>query len=70
MAVGTGFAQLLRGLGGCELQSETAQTKRFARKGQVGGLAVASAIFQSRLDSELRTHIRSPDAEQVSVHES
>ncbi|KAJ3502815.1 hypothetical protein NLJ89_g8716 [Agrocybe chaxingu] len=35
MAVGTGFAQLLRGLG------------------QVGGLAFASAVFQSRLNTEL-----------------
>ncbi|KAF8891097.1 hypothetical protein CPB84DRAFT_1784408 [Gymnopilus junonius] len=35
MAVGTGFVQLLRGLG------------------QVGGLAAASAIFQSRLNTEL-----------------
>ncbi|CAA7260995.1 unnamed protein product [Cyclocybe aegerita] len=35
MAVGTGFAQLLRGLG------------------QVGGLALASAVFQSRLNTEL-----------------
>ncbi|KAF9463425.1 vacuolar amino acid permease [Collybia nuda] len=47
MATGTGFAQLLRGLG------------------QVGGLAVASAIFQSRLDTELRAHIHSPDAEKI-----
>lgn len=67
MAVGTGFAQLLRGLGECKILRETAQAEKFARKGQVGGLAVASAIFQSRLDSELRTHIHSPDAEQVSA---
>ncbi|KAJ6630345.1 vacuolar amino acid permease [Mycena sp. CBHHK59/15] len=47
MAVGTGFAQLLRGLG------------------QVGGLAVASAVFQSRLDKELRNRIHTPDAEEL-----
>ncbi|KAH9483462.1 Multidrug resistance protein fnx1 [Psilocybe cubensis] len=41
MAVGTGFAQLLRGLG------------------QVGGLASASAVFQSRLNTEL--HARLPE---------
>ncbi|KAF9481317.1 vacuolar amino acid permease [Pholiota conissans] len=46
MAVGTGFAQLLRGLG------------------QVGGLAAASAVFQSRLDTEL--HARFPrEAEEL-----
>ncbi|KAF8801910.1 MFS general substrate transporter [Phlegmacium glaucopus] len=39
MAVGTGFAQLLRGLG------------------QVGGLASASAVFQSRLDMELHERL-------------
>lgn len=33
--------------------------------GQVGGLAAASAIFQSRLDSELRRSIHGPDAESV-----
>ncbi|KAF4615064.1 hypothetical protein D9613_003476 [Agrocybe pediades] len=43
MAVGTGFAQLLRGLG------------------QVGGLASASAIFQSRLDTELHHHFPTGD---------
>uniref|UniRef100_A0A8H7XZF8 Major facilitator superfamily (MFS) profile domain-containing protein n=1 Tax=Psilocybe cubensis TaxID=181762 RepID=A0A8H7XZF8_PSICU len=41
MAVGTGFVQLLRGLG------------------QVGGLAAASAVFQSRLSIEL--HARLPN---------
>ncbi|KAF8179661.1 vacuolar amino acid permease [Pholiota molesta] len=46
MAVGTGFAQLLRGLG------------------QVGGLAAAAAVFQSRLDTEL--HARFPrEAEEL-----
>ncbi|KAG6852103.1 hypothetical protein C0991_003115, partial [Blastosporella zonata] len=50
MAVGTGFVQLLRGLG------------------QVGGLAAASAIFQSRLDSELRARIHTPGAEETIKH--
>ncbi|TFK65321.1 vacuolar amino acid permease [Pluteus cervinus] len=49
LAVGTGFAQLLRGLG------------------QVGGLALASAVFQSRLDSELRHRIHGPQADEL-VH--
>ncbi|KJA19134.1 hypothetical protein HYPSUDRAFT_56817 [Hypholoma sublateritium FD-334 SS-4] len=48
LAVGTGFAQLLRGLG------------------QVAGLATASAVFQSRLDTEL--HARFPsEAEEASL---
>ncbi|KAL0065922.1 hypothetical protein AAF712_007048 [Marasmius tenuissimus] len=33
--------------------------------GQVGGVAIASAIFQSRLDSELRQRINVPNAEEI-----
>ncbi|KAJ7169257.1 MFS general substrate transporter [Mycena crocata] len=33
--------------------------------GQVGGVAISSAIFQSRLDSELRERITTPDAEEL-----
>ncbi|KAJ7066838.1 vacuolar amino acid permease [Mycena belliarum] len=33
--------------------------------GQVGGVAISSAIFQSRLDSELRKRIHTPDAEEL-----
>jgi len=33
--------------------------------GQVGGVAISSALFQSRLDSELRARIHTPDAEEV-----
>ena len=33
--------------------------------GQVGGVAVSSAIFQSKLDTELRKRIHTPDAEEV-----
>ncbi|KNZ77892.1 hypothetical protein J132_03168, partial [Termitomyces sp. J132] len=50
LAIGTGFAQLVRGLG------------------QVGGLAAASAIFQSRLNTELRARIHTPDAEETIKH--
>ncbi|KAG6861792.1 hypothetical protein C0995_012296 [Termitomyces sp. Mi166 len=50
LAIGTGFAQLVRGLG------------------QVGGLAIASAIFQSRLNTELRARIHVPDAEETIKH--
>ncbi|KAG5735468.1 hypothetical protein E4T56_gene12854 [Termitomyces sp. T112] len=37
----------------------------FRGLGQVGGVAVASAIFQYRLDSELRHRIIGPDAEEM-----
>ncbi|KAG6868424.1 hypothetical protein C0993_003101 [Termitomyces sp. T159_Od127] len=50
LAIGTGFAQLVRGLG------------------QVGGLAAASAVFQSRLDTELRARIHAPNAEETIKH--
>ena len=67
MAVGTGFTQLFRGIG----------TWRALRRyiwgiltfipfsGQVGGVGIASAIFQSTLDRELRRRIQGPDSEQV-----
>ncbi|PPR05173.1 hypothetical protein CVT26_012259 [Gymnopilus dilepis] len=47
MAIGTGFAQLLRGLG------------------QVGGLAAASAVFQSRLSAELHARFPGDDQELI-----
>ncbi|KAF8636888.1 hypothetical protein AX16_010944 [Volvariella volvacea WC 439] len=37
----------------------------FRGVGQVGGVAVSSAVFQSLLDSELRKRIRTPDAEEL-----
>jgi len=67
MAVGTGFAQLLRGLGMSFLPCKHHITHSSTwGAGQVGGLAAASAIFQSRLDSELRRYIHGSDAEDVS----
>ncbi|KAI0344962.1 MFS general substrate transporter [Trametopsis cervina] len=45
LAVGTGFAQLFRGLG------------------QVGGVAISAALFQSILNVELHKRIHGPDAE-------
>ncbi|KAG6842734.1 hypothetical protein H0H93_003647, partial [Arthromyces matolae] len=47
LAVGTGYAQLVRSLG------------------QLGGLSAASAVFQSRLTTELQERIQRPDAEEV-----
>ncbi|GLB35661.1 putative vacuolar amino acid permease [Lyophyllum shimeji] len=37
----------------------------FRGVGQVGGVAISSAIFQSKLDTELRRRIRGPDAEDL-----
>ncbi|KAK2460722.1 hypothetical protein APHAL10511_007192 [Amanita phalloides] len=37
----------------------------FKGLGQVAGVAVASAIFQSKLDGELRAHINGPGAEEL-----
>ncbi|KAN0075559.1 Major facilitator superfamily domain containing protein [Tylopilus felleus] len=37
----------------------------FRGLGQVCGVAVSSALFQSRLDSELRARIQTPDAEEI-----
>ncbi|KAJ6567003.1 vacuolar amino acid permease [Mycena capillaripes] len=47
MAVGTGFAQLFRGIG------------------QVGGVALSSALFQAQVDTALRERIHTPDAEEL-----
>jgi len=47
MAVGTGFAQLFRGLG------------------QVGGVAISSALFQSKLNQELRKRIHGEGADEL-----
>lgn len=37
----------------------------FRGVGQVGGVAIPSAIFQAKLDSELRSRITGPDAEEL-----
>jgi len=37
----------------------------FRGVGQVGGVAISSAIFQSKLDAELRRRIHGPDAEEM-----
>ena len=71
MAVGTGFAQLLRGLGSfglinrkmCQFTSIDDDFFSFFL-GQVGGLASASAVFQSRLDTELHERLP-PGSEEV-----
>lgn len=71
VAIGTGFSQLLRGVGRNHHSPSVNLFIRFFSIGQVGGLAAASALFQSRLDTELRARIHSPDADEVSIpHEA
>jgi MFS family permease len=43
----------------------TAFGQLFRGLGQTSGVAIASAVFQSRLDTELRLRIHVPDAEQI-----
>jgi hypothetical protein len=69
MAVGTGFNQVFRGIGEdlppLKRYYPSLQTHQFILSGQVGGVAISSAIFQSSLESELRSRIHRPDAEDV-----
>jgi hypothetical protein len=41
----------------------------FRGLGQVGGVGISSAIFQSILNRELHKRIHTPDAEQVRIHD-
>ena len=66
MAVGTGFGQLFKGIGkGLFFKKYPSLLTKFILSGQVGGVAISSAIFQSNLESELRSRIHRPDAEDV-----
>ena len=67
MAVGTGFGQVFQGLGKwLPLKKRyPSLLTQFILSGQVGGVAISSAIFQSNLESELRSRIHRPDAEDV-----
>jgi hypothetical protein len=49
----------LKGLGTQDFQTQ------IILSGQVGGVAISSAIFQSNLEGELRSRIHRPDAEDV-----
>ena len=64
MAVGTGFGQLFRGIGKHSTDL-TLSSDSIISLGQVGGVAISSAIFQSCLERELRSRIHRPDAEDV-----
>ena len=64
MAVGTGFGQVFKGIGkGFSFKRYPSLLTQIISSGQVGGVAISSAIFQSTLESELRSRI--PDAEEV-----
>ena len=68
IAMGTGFNQLFRGLGArFILHVMSSASSQHDCLGQVGGVAFASAIFQSNLDSELRARITGPNAEEVRI---
>ena len=67
MAVGTGFGQLFRGMGNDSFKRDVKQDSSLTRTlGQVGGVAISSALFQSILNVELHKRIHRPDAEEVS----
>ena len=65
IAVSTGFGQLFRGMGKSSRDLYFVVGFDDSPIGQVGGVAISSALFQSRLDSELRARIRTPDADEV-----
>ncbi|KAI0792604.1 MFS general substrate transporter [Abortiporus biennis] len=66
IAVGTGFNVLFRGIGWYFIfPNVTVLPHAIAHTGQVGGVAVSSALFQSLLDSELHKRIQREDAEAI-----
>ena len=67
MAVGTGFGQVFKGIGkGFSFKRYPSLLTQIISSGQVGGVAISSAIFQSNLESELRSRIiNRPDSEEV-----
>jgi hypothetical protein len=64
MAVGTGFGQVFRGMGKLPARILLIVAEQLGL-GQVGGVAISSALFQYKLDSELRSRIRGDDAAEV-----
>ncbi len=64
IAVGTGFGQLFRGIGAFFWLYLTIRCGSY-RTGQVGGVAVSAAIFQSVLNVELHKRIHTDNANEV-----
>jgi len=67
MAVGTGFGQVFRGVGELPTWITLIVIDRLC-VGQVGGVAISSALFQYNLDRELRSRILGDDAAEVSIY--
>jgi len=68
VAIGTGFNTFFRGIGeSTYLVQVQVSHWLFGFSGQVAGVAVASAIYQSKLDRELHSRITGPGAEEVFI---
>ncbi|KAJ7490917.1 vacuolar amino acid permease [Mycena latifolia] len=50
-----------------QVATGTGFAQLFQGLGQVGGVAISSALFQMRLDAELRKRIHTPDAEELII---
>lgn len=69
VAVGTVFGQLFRGIGQFfKATSRLTVILIIHTSGQVGGVAISAALFQSILNTELHKRIHRPDAEEVGVN--
>ena len=60
-----GSVKFSKGLVRTSLKRYPSLLTQFILSGQVGGVAISSAIFQSSLEGELRSRIHRPDAEDV-----
>lgn len=68
VAIGTGFNTFFRGIGESNYLVQVQVSHwLFDFSGQVAGVAVASAIYQSKLDKELHSRITGPGAEEVFI---
>ncbi|KAJ7184611.1 vacuolar amino acid permease [Mycena filopes] len=61
----TNLIALLAHLPESQMAVGTGFSQLFRGIGQVGGVAISSALFQARLDSALRARIRTPNAEEL-----
>ncbi|KAF8549541.1 hypothetical protein OG21DRAFT_1421090, partial [Imleria badia] len=63
--IGFGNAVVFQTMLESQMACGTAFGQLFRGLGQTSGVAIASAVFRSRLDTELRLRIRAPDAEKI-----
>ncbi|KAJ7119147.1 hypothetical protein C8R44DRAFT_625210, partial [Mycena epipterygia] len=61
----TNLIALLAHLPESQMPVGTGFARLFRGIGQVGGVAISSALFQAQLDAELRKRIHTPDAEEL-----